>query len=417
MTASPLPLGDPKALGFDPERLNLIGPAMQRYVDEPTVPNLITLLARHGQIVHFESRGVLDFDTGVEAGKRTLCRMWSNTKPIAGVATMILFERGVLSPDDPVAKFLPEWANQRVLSIEDFSTRPARRPMTVRDCLTHTTGLFDPSLLPYFVYQQHREVIHKMNWYGYREDSENQERLPIRERMRALAELPLRADPGEQFAYHMGYPVLTAVLEEAAGQNLDQFFSENIFEPLGMNDTSFYLKDGGLERFGALYSTQQVDDKVVLVATEKAETSEKSVGPRTEFSAGGDMGGVLSTAGDYARLGQMLLNGGELDGVRILGRKTVDMMIGNHSGDVVNPMTGPGFHWGLGVAAYHGRGHVPLLRSVGTYGWDGAAGTYYFADPTEGLLGVCLTQVLGGPYIPDKNYQERFRRLAYQALV
>ena len=417
MSVYPLPKGDAQALGFDDERLNSLGPALQRYIDERKLPNLITLLARHGQIVHYESRGVLDFDTGVEAGKGTLCRMWSNTKPIAGVATMILFERGLLTPDDPVAKFLPEWSNQQVLSRDDFTFRRASRPITIRDCLTHTTGLMDPPLVPNFVRQQYSETIAKMTWYGYGNDDEEKERLPNRERIRALAELPLMADPGEHFAYHLGYPVLSAVLEEASGQNLEQFFGENIFEPLGMNDTSFYLKDGGLERFGALYTPQQIEGEFQLVATEKAETSEKTVGPRTEFPAGGDMGGVLSTAGDYARFGQMLLNGGILDGVRILGRKTVDLMIGNHTGDVVNPMTGPGSHWGLGVALYHGRDRSPLIRSVGTYGWDGAAGTFYFADPAEGLLGVCLTQVIGPGAIPGNDYQERFRRLAYQALL
>ena len=416
MSAHPLPEGDAQTLGFDTDRLNLIGPAMQHYVDERKVPNLITLLARHGQIVHYEARGVLDLDTGEEAGKDTLCRMYSNTKPIAGVATMILYERGVLTPDDPVARFLPEWGDQRVLSMTDFASSRPRRPMSIRDCLTNTTGLISPPMLPNFYRQQYRDTLEKLNWIGSGEDGETRERLSNRERIRALAELPLAAQPGERFGYHQGYPILSAVLEEAAGQNLEQFFGENIFEPLGMKDTAFYLKEGGLERFGACYSPRLVDDKVELVATEKAETSEKNVGPRTEFGGGGDMGGVLSTAGDYARFGQMLLNGGELDGVRILGRKSVEMMIGNHTGDMVIPMTGPGFHWGLGVAMYHGRGRPPLLRSVGTYGWGGAAGTTYFADPAEGLLGVCLTQVLNAGMMPGNDYQERFRRLAYQAL-
>ena len=232
-----------------------------------------------------------------------------------------------------------------------------------------------------------------------------------------MAELPLAAHPGEQFGYHVGYPVLTAVLEEASGQPLDVFFREAIFEPLGMQDTDFYVADDAVHRFGANYTPREIDGEMRLVAVEKAATSEKVVGPKTEFSAGGDMGGVLSTAGDYARFGQMLLNGGELDGVRILGRKTVDMMIGNHTGDMVIPMTGPGFHWGLGVAMYHGRGRAPLIRSVGTYGWGGAAGTTYFGDPAEELIGVCLTQVMAAGMMPNNTYQEDFQRLVYQALV
>ena len=132
---------------------------------------------------------------------------------------------------------------------------------------------------------------------------------------------------------------------------------------------------------------------------------------------GGSSGGIVTTAGDYARFGQMLLNGGELDGVRILGRKTVDAMVGNHTGDMEIPTTGPGFHWGLGVATYHGRDRLaPLMRSVGSYGWDGAAGTTYWADPSEELMGVCLTQVMAAGMMPNNDYQETFRRLAYQAL-
>ena len=184
-----------------------------------------------------------------------------------------------------------------------------------------------------------------------------------------------------------------------------------------MVDTDFYVKDGALDRFGACYVPRRDGDSVRLAATETAETSEKNTGPKTEFGAGGDSGGVLSTAGDYARFGQMLLNGGELDGERILGRKTVDIMIGNHTGDMEIPMTGPGFHWGLGVATYHGRNRPPLVRSVGTYGWGGAAGTTYFADPAEELLGVCLTQVLQHGMMPNNNYQETFQRLTYQALI
>ena len=159
----------------------------------------------------------------------------------------------------------------------------------------------------------------------------------------------------------------------------------------------------------------QEGDEIRLVATEKAETSEKHLGPRIEFGVGGDSGGILSTAGDYARFGQMLLNRGELDGVRILGRKTVELMLGNHTAELRTPID-PGFHWGLGVAVYHGGDGFPLMRSVGTYGWGGAAGTTYFADPREELLCVCLTQVLNAGMMPNNNYSETFQRLVYQSL-
>ena len=420
MTDSPLPVGDPVALGFDPERLSRVAPAMQAFVDDGRVPNLVTLVARRGQIVHRHACGVLDLDDGAPAGLDTLFRMWSNTKPIAGVATMILYERGLLTPDDPVSKFLPEYADQRV-QLAPMMTEPARRGITIRDCLTNTTGLVNPTTMPHFYRQQYPDVLATLGWAGH---DANMLSLPAgqsapnnRERVRAQAALPLAAHPGEQFGYHLGYRLLSAVLEEASGQRLDALFRDAIFDPLGMIDTGFYLKDGALHRFGASYVPREVDGAVRLAAYDKAATSEKTVGPRTEFAAGGDLGGVLSTVGDYARFGQMLLNGGELDGARILGRKTVDLMIGNHTGDMVTPMTGPGFHWGLGVAMYHGRDRFPLIRSVGTYGWSGAAGTTYFADPSEELLGVCLTQVMSHGTMPNNTYQEDFQRLVYQALV
>ena len=418
MTDSPLPLGDPFHLGFDPERLARIGPAMQAFVEDRRVPNLVTLVARRGRLVHQHACGVLDLDEDAPAGLDALFRMWSNTKPIAGAATLILYERGVLTPDDPVAKFLPEYAGLRVQSpAEPMATVPAERDITIRDCLTNTTGLANPATMPHFYRQQYRDVLTTLGWIGASDAAADGPAPDNRERVRAQAKLPLAAHPGQQFGYHLGYRLLSAVLEEASGQRLDAFFHDNIFAPLGMDDTAFYLKDGALGRFGASYAPREVDGKMQLVAIDKAATSEKTVGPQVEFAAGGDAGGVLSTAGDYARFGQMLLNGGELDGVRVLGRKTVDLMIGNHTGDMVIPMTGPGFHWGLGVAMYHGRDRFPLIRSVGTYGWGGAAGTTYFADPKEELLGVCLTQVMAHGMMPNNTYQEDFQRLVYQALA
>lgn len=418
MSDSPLPTGDPKDLGFDSSRLALIGPAMQAYIDAEKVPNLVTLIARRGKIVHFDARGYLEIATKAPVGKDSLFRMYSNTKPITGVATLILYERGVLTPDDPVAKFLPEWSDMRVANRnEPAITRRASRPVTIRDCLTHTTGLWPPDRMPAFYLRQYKEQLAQLDYYSLRREDEQRSSTPNREKMRALAEIPLAWEPGERFAYHLGYPVLSAVLEEAAGQNLEDFYRENIFEPLRMSDTGFYLKEGALDRYGSEYAPREEDGVVKLFETDNAKTSHKTIGPRSDFGGGGDGGGVLCSAGDYARFGQMLLNGGELEGARIIGRKTVDMMIGNHTGDMVIPMTGPGFHWGLGVSTYHGRDRFPLIRSVGSYGWGGAAGTFYWADPSEELVAVCLTQVLNAGMMPGNTYQEEFQRLTYQALA
>ncbi len=412
---SALPAGDAAALGFDPERLAQIGPAMQAYIDDRRVPNLVTLVARRGRILHFEARGVLDFETGRNATKDSLFRMFSNTKPLAGVAVCILHERGLLTPDDPVSKFLPEFHDNRVqIPNAPMMTERARRRITVRDCITNTTGFTNPATMPASYREQYRDALNVLGWIRRHEGVETP---PHRERVRALAELPLMAHPGEHFGYHVGYPVLTEVIAEASGQPVDVFFRDNILDPLQMNSTGFYVKKGLEEHFGDSYVPREIDGRMQLVAFDKGETSEKITGAG-EFCVGGSSGGVVSTAGDYARFGQMLLNGGELDGVRILGRKTIDLMIGNHTGDMEIPMTGPGFHWGLGVATYHGRNRpAPLIRSVGTYGWGGAAGTTYFADPAEKLLGVCLTQVMQHGTMPDNDYQETFQRLVYQALA
>lgn len=414
MSDSPLPIADPAELGFDPSRLAQLGPAMQHFVDSQKVPNLVTLLARKGQIVHFEARGALDIEQGNPVGKDSLFRMFSNTKPIAGVATLIMFERGILTPDDPVSRFLPEWEDIKVVNRNElFITEPAKRPLTIRHCLTNTTGLMNPMEMPSAYRQRFRDQLAEL---GHGEPDDFGTSIPNRDRVRAMASVPLGFHPGERFVYHVGYPILSAVLEEACGQTLDVFFQENIFDPLKMDSTDFYLKPGTQSRFGTNYAPREVDGEVKLHAVETAADSEKN-GPRKHFGGGGDAGGVLSTAGDYARFGQMLLNGGVLDGARVLGRKTVDMMIGNHTGDMTIPMTGRGFHWGLGVATYHGRGAPPLLRSVGSYGWGGAAGTWYFADPAEELLGVILTQVMNHGAMPGNNYQETFQRLSYQSLT
>ena len=408
----PLPTGDATALGFDATRLARIGPALQQYIDDGKVPNLVTLLARRGQIVHLEARGTLDLDSGLPVDTASLFRMWSNTKPIAGVATLILYEDGLLTPDDPIGRWLPEWRDLRVLLPDAAGmTERARRGITIRDCLTNTTGLATQWRAPVMLRMQHKETLEKLGWFGPPAD------LPFRDRVRLMAELPLLAHPGERYDYHVGYLLLGAVLEAASGQTLDRLFHERIFAPLRMHDTSFYVPDGGLPRFTAQYMPAQVDGKWRLHRNDKADESEKVRGPRNKFGAGGDAAGVVCTIGDYARFGQMLLNGGTLDGARILGRKTVDLMTANHTGDLLIPMTGPGFHWGLGVATYHGRGRLPLLRSVGTYGWGGAAGTTYFADPAESLLGVCFTQVMQHNLMPGNTYQEEFQRLAYQSLA
>lgn len=409
-----LPRGDAKALGFDPDRLARIAPAMQQFIDDKKVPNLITLVARKGQIVHQSAQGVMDFESQTPVSDRTLYRLWSNTKPLAGVATLIMYENGILTPDDPVSKFVPELADLKVHVPGALAPVAASRNITIRDCLTNTTSLNSPATMPMAFRTQYRDALTTLGWIPAEDGSRPD--VSRSDRMAALAQIPLADHPGKRFVYHLGYSILDAVLEAAAGQTMEKFFKEQIFDPLGMDDSAFYLQDGWQERFPTCYVPSRVDGKMKLVVQDDPKTSEKNGPPKT-FGTGGDAAGVLSTVPDYARFGQMLINGGELDGNRILGRKSVDLMQGNHTGDMVIPMTGRGFHFGLGVAVYHGEGARPLIRSRGTYGWGGAAGTTAFFDPAEEIVGVCFTQVMQAGMMPGNDYQETFQRMVYQSLT
>jgi CubicO group peptidase (beta-lactamase class C family) len=415
----PLPFDEPEEVGFSSKRLACIGPGLQKFIDKYMVPHLVTLVARHGKIVHYEAQGYMDVDSRKPATKETIFRLWSNTKPITGTATMICVEDGLLNLDDPVAKFIPAFKNQVVRaeagrgSMMGTPTVPVARDITVRDCLRNTTGLPTASRVPLSYLNEFKDILPKSGLLI----SPERPSIPIREMVEALAKLPLESQPGTQFEYHVGYPVVGIVLEIATGKTLEEFYQERIFKPLGMKDTSFYLPRNRLDRFPTLYRSVFDKGKWKMSIAERPEESEKVTGPRTYFEAGGGAHGVLSTAADYARFAQMLLNGGELDGVRILGRKTVDLMTSSHTGGMVLTVPGPGFGFGMGVGVYQGGGGIPLMRSIGTFGWGGMAGTTCFIDPKEDMIGICFTQVFVQTMIPGNSYQDEFERLVYQSLL
>mgnify|MGYP001193460162 CR=1 FL=1 len=406
-----LPDADPAEIGFDSERLARIGPAMQRYIDDGKVPNLVTLVARHGKVAWFDARGRLDIDQETPADDNTLFRMYSNTKPITGAAIMILAQEGKLTPDDSIGRYLPAYKNMRVQSAEPGVTERATRGITIRDCLTNTTGFASPATAPLAWRAHYKDVFEKLGWTGKGDSA-----ATVRQRVDAQACLPLAHQPGTVFGYHMGFMAAGAVIEEVSGQSLETFFRERIFDPLGMDATGFYVREGQEANLGACYAPREVNGEMRLHRTETGAESEKVTGPRTFFAAGGDRCGVVSTIGDYTRFGQMLLNGGELDGARILSRKAVEYMVSNHTPGLDIPMTGPGFGWGLGVSVRTGDGGFPLLRSIGSYGWGGAAGTTYFGDPKEGIVAACFTQLLNAGGMPNNDYQGEFQRLVYYAL-
>ena len=364
----------PAALGFDPQRLAAIGPAMRAFVDDGRLPNLVTLVARRGQVVHQHACGVLDLDDDTPAGLDTLFRMWSNTKPIAGVATLILYERGKLNLDDPVARFLPEYAEQRVRRADEpMATEPAKRGITIRDCLTNTAGLQDPSTMPNSYREQYEDILTKIGWVGpaRRHAQRARERQPGASSCTGAGCRCWRIRASASSTTCGLSPCSAPCSRRQAASDWTNSSSTPFSTPLRMDDTGFYLKDGALPRFGACYVPREVGWRDAARRHRKGGKLRENRRTETGSSRPGAISaGVLTTVGDYARFGQMLLNGGELDGVRVLGRKTAALVAGNHTGEMVIPITGPGYHWGLGVSVYHGGADTPPIHSVGTYGWD-----------------------------------------------
>jgi CubicO group peptidase (beta-lactamase class C family) len=425
----PLPAAEPEEVGVSSKNLALLRSCSQKYIDSHKVPNLITLVARHGKIVHYEAQGYMDCESPKAVQKDTICRLWSNSKPITGVATMICVQEGLLSLDDPVSKFIPAFKNQavRIDEIQYLSrsinapsaspmltpTVPAEREITIRDCLCNTTGLTTPRTAPLQYLMEYKDIIQDAGLLT----PPNKEPDDMLKTVEALAHLPLDAQPGTKFVYHVGYPIISLIIPMVTGMSLEDFYKERIFKPLGMKDSSFYLPQDKLDRFSTCYWPIQEGEQWKLAVMDKPETSEKVKGTRIYCDGGGSRGGVLSTVADYARFAQMLLNGGELEGERILSRKSVKIMTSSHTGDVYVTMPGPpGYGFGLGVGVYKGGG-FPNLRSIGTYGWTGAGGTCYFADPEEDLLCIIFTQVFAHWVFPDNLFQDELERLVYQALI
>jgi CubicO group peptidase (beta-lactamase class C family) len=414
----PLLFTDPEKVGVSSERLSRINPILQKYINHKFAPNFVTLVARHGKIIHYKAQGYMDFETKKTAKVDTIYRLWSNTKPITGVATMICVEDGLLSLDDPVSKYIPAFRNQRVRvqgaqgPMIGTPTVPVIRDITIRDCLRNTTGITTVRRAPLSYMTEFKDILSKAGILASpAATNEN-----IRERLDMLAQLPLESQPGTQFEYQVGYPIVGIILETVTGQTLESFYQKRIFQPLKMRDTSFYLEKNKLDRFPTLYGPVYVKGKWKLIVNEEPAKSEKVLGPKSYFEAGGGGGGVLSTAVDYARFAQMLLNKGELDGVRILARKSVELMTSSHTGDVNLNMSNPGMGFGMGVGVYKGN-NPPIHRSIGTFGWSGAAGTTFFVDPREDLFAICFSQVFMHEVMPGNTYQEEFERLVYESLI
>jgi CubicO group peptidase (beta-lactamase class C family) len=381
------------------ERLARIGPVMQKYIDDRLVPGTITAIVRKGQLVHLEARGNMDAEQGVAMREDALFRIASMTKPITSVALMMLWEEGRFQLNDPVARYLPEFADMQVSTTADASGKtgervPALRPITVRDLLLHTAGLANNYVGNTEYYQ---EVM------TARPDDD------LDTYVKRLASLPLNYQPGTAWQYSGATDVVGRLVEVLSGLPLDRFLDERIHGPLGMQDTHFYLDESKAPRLAAQYRPG-ADLKIELEDPAGA-ASRWVTGPKKLFRGAG---GLVSTTQDYLRFQQMMLNGGELDGVRLLAPSTVSLILENHTGELPLWLAGPGMGFGLGYAVVTDRGAAATPLSLGSAYWGGAYCTLSWIDPEQELIGIVMTQVR--PYT-HLNIRQDFQVLTYQAIL
>jgi CubicO group peptidase (beta-lactamase class C family) len=400
-----LPEASPEALGLSAARLQRLDAVMQDYVDRRRVSGIVTVVVRNGKVAQLAAYGKRDVEANAPMKTDTIFRIASMSKAVTSIAIMMLVEEGKIGLSDHVSRFIPSFKKTTVIVPpppgaipgSPASIVPATREITIRDLLTHTSGIGYGSGPA----EEQYKTANVHGWY-FADKAE-----PIATVIDRLAALPFDAQPGEKFVYGFSTDILGVVVEKASSQNLDTFLRTRIFEPLKMVDTRFFLPPAQRERLAAVYSLGE-DGTLTRAADPGTGQGAYVDGPRMCFSGGA---GLLSTASDYARLLQMMLNGGELDGVRLLGPKTVELMTSNHTGVLFNEgKTG----FGLGFEIVDDIGKAGMFGSPGEFSWGGAYHTMYWADPKERIVAVLMTQLL--PAI-GSDLHERFRDLIYQAVI
>ena len=364
-----LPRAAPEEVGMSSERLERLNEMVRRHIDDELIAGAVTLVSRKGKVVHFEAHGDNWREEQQPMKADDIFVIMSMTKPIVSVALMMLYEEGHFLLDDPISKWLPEFADKEVLVEGDHGLErvPAERPITIRHVLTHTAGV-DPNrgLLT----DEERGLLR-------REDT-------LAETYKKRGPLPLAFQPGEHWRYGSSTDYVALLVEKMSGIPLDQYLKERILGPLGMHDTHYNVPESKVGRVAAVYRPSKPDNKIELAYAPGFREP-------TRYFPG--TYGLSSTAADYWRFHQMMLNGGELNGVRILSPKTVNLMITNHVGDKLVYVRGPGYGFGLGysVLAEPGKAAEPL--TPGTFSWGGAWGTVFWVDPAEDMIGVFMTQI------------------------
>lgn len=393
---------NPDTHGFSSERLLRIRSLMNRYVEGGKLAGAVTYVARHGQVVHQETFGYQNLETKTPMSLDSIFRIYSMTKPITSVALMMLYEESLFNLTDAVSQYIPAFKGVKVWGTGGALESPIR-PMTVQDLLRHTAGL------SYGGHLESESPVDKL----YDDMNLFDSKITNEEMTARIASLPLRFHPGMKWHYSVATDVVGRLVEVLSGQSLADFIQEKILSPLGMVDTAFHIDPSKLNRFCTLYGKTPDSDFGVL------ELPGSSVYlPPVVLHSGGS--GLVSTTGDYLQFAQCILNQGELNGVRLLGPKTVALMTCNHlpakllpiAFEGTEPMLGMGF--GLGFSVMLDMAQTGLMGSIGDHGWGGYAETYFWIDPGEELIAMLMTQ-----YLPSQTYpiRKEFRTAVYQALV
>jgi len=399
----------PETVGFSSARIERLHALMQQAVDQKQIAGIVTILARHGKVVDYRTYGQRDMASASPMTKDVIFRDFSMTKPVTGVAMMILYEQGKWLPSDPISKYIPEFAHLKVYKGEDAGGKmilvdPDHAP-TMRELMTHTAGFTYGVFGNTPVDAMYREanVLRSKN---------------LQEAIDKLAKIPLLYQPGKGWTYSVSMDIEGYIVEKLSGQSLPEFMQQHIFAPLGMKDAGFYVPAEKRKRFATLYRTGPQGE--LLADSTGGGLSGDYVEQPTEPSGGG---GMVSTAEDYYRFAQMLADRGELNGTRILAPSTVQLMSSNHV--PASLLTGefgiglqvmrPGFGYGYNCAVVFDPAEANLPEGKGTFFWDGAAGTWFWIDPTNDVVFIGMIQRMLGPASPNLEYLSR--AVVYQALV
>jgi CubicO group peptidase (beta-lactamase class C family) len=404
----------PEEVGLSSARLGRIHEHLQRYIDAGRLAGTLVLVARAGKIAYLEPRGHLETEGTRPVTPDSIFRIYSMTKPIASVGLMMLWEQGRFQLDDPVHRFIPSWRDQRVFvggNHPAWKTAPVERPMTVRDLLSHTSGLT-------YGFMERTNV--DAAYRALRVADRTRSGYTVGDMVGELAAVPLEFSPGTRWNYSVSTDVVGHLIEVISGQRLDAYLREHVLQPLGMADTSFVVTDAQTPRFAANYQ-RQPDDRLRLI-----DDPARSVYRDCAFFSGG--GGLVSTAPDYFRFASMMLNKGELDGIRLLGRKTVELMTMNHlpDGQDLTNLALPGMFtetayagvgFGLGFSVMQSPVRAQIAGTPGEFAWGGAAGTAFWIDPGEQLIVVFMTQIMQMGLPAPYPLRRELRTLVYSAVT